>query len=109
MSNAISKVKDFIENGIDAQPTIRPVIDLSNVEAGTSRLSAILSRTQALTISSRMNEGRYVDIQNGADPVKSGSTFTFTQNNYSPKSLSRVELYRQTNNQFSAFERMVKA
>ena len=109
LSNAISKVKDFIENGIDAQPTIRPVIDLSNVEAGTSRLSAILSRTQALTISSRMNEGRYVDIQNGADPVKSGSTFSFTQNNYSPKSLSRVELYRQTNNQFSAFERMVKA
>ena len=109
LSNAISKVKDFIENGIDAQPTIRPVIDLSNVEAGTSRLSAILSRTQALTISSRMNEGRYVDIQNGADPVKSGSTFSFTQNNYSPKSLSRVEIYRQTNNQFSAFERMVKA
>ncbi|MCM1236466.1 MAG: phage tail tape measure protein, partial [Ruminococcus flavefaciens] len=109
LSNAISKVSDFITNGIDAQPTIRPVLDLSNVEAGTGKLSAILSRTQALAISSRMNGGRDTDIQNGGDSAKTGGTFNFTQNNYSPKSLSRVEIYRQTNNQFSAFERMVKA
>ena len=109
LSNAISKVKDFITNGIDAEPTIRPVLDLSNVESRISKLNTMLSRTQALSISASMNRDYAPDIQNGGGKPNTSNTFTFTQNNYSPKSLSRVELYRQTNNQFSAFERMVKA
>ena len=109
LSNAISKVKDFITNGIDAEPMIRPVLDLSNVESRISKLNTMLSRTQALSISASMNRDYAPDIQNGGGKPNTSNTFTFTQNNYSPKSLSRVELYRQTNNQFSAFERMVKA
>ena len=109
LGNAISKVKDFIDSDIDAQPTIRPVLDLSNVEAGTNRLNAMFSRTQALSISRGMNQQETADVQNGETSPNSGSTFTFTQNNYSPKALSRVEIYRQTKNQFSAMERMVKA
>lgn len=109
LSNAISKVKDFIDSDIDTQPTIRPVLDLSNVEAGTSRLNAMFSRTQALSISTGMNRQETADVQNGENSPNAGNTFTFTQNNYSPKALSRVEIYRQTKNQFSAMERMVKA
>ena len=109
LSNAISKVKDFIDSDIDTQPTIRPVLDLSNVEAGTSRLNAMFSRTQALSISTGMNRQETADVQNGETSPNAGNTFTFTQNNYSPKALSRVEIYRQTKNQFSAMERMVKA
>ena len=109
LGNAISKIKDFITNGIDAEPTIRPVLDLSNVESRIGKLNTMLSRTQALSISASMNKDRTSEIQNGGGKPNTNSTFTFTQNNYSPKSLSRVELYRQTNNQFSAFERMVKA
>ena len=109
LSNAISKVKDFIDSDIDTQPTIRPVLDLSNVEAGTSRLNAMFSRTRALSISTGMNRQETADVQNGENSPNAGNTFTFTQNNYSPKALSRVEIYRQTKNQFSAMERMVKA
>lgn len=109
LGNAISKIKDFITNGIDAEPTIRPVLDLSNVESRIGKLNTMLSRTQALSISASMNKDRTSEIQNGGGKPNTNSTFTFTQNNYSPKSLSRVELYRQTKNQFSAFERMVKA
>lgn len=109
LSNAISKIKDFITDGIDTQPTIRPVLDLTNVEAGAGRLSALLSRSQAMTISAGMNQQDGAVVQNGEESPNAGSTFNFTQNNYSPKSLSRVEIYRQTKNQFSAMERMVKA
>lgn len=109
LSNAISKVADFINDGIDAEPTIRPVLDLSNVEVGASRLNALLSRTQAMSINSRMSQADEYDIQNEEGSAKNGSTFNFTQNNYSPKALSRVEIYRQTKNQFSAMERMVEA
>ena len=96
LSNAISKVADFINDGIDAEPTIRPVLDLSNVEVGASRLNALLSRTQAMSINSRMSQPDEYDIQNEDGSSKNGSTFNFTQNNYSPKALSRVEIYRQT-------------
>lgn len=109
LGNAISKVKDFIDSDIDTQPTIRPVLDLSNVEAGMSRLNAMFSRTQTLSISTGMNRQDTSNVQNGEFSPNAGSKFTFTQNNYSPKALSRVEIYRQTKNQFSAMERMVKA
>ncbi len=109
LNKAISKISDIVNGNIDTQPTIRPVLDLSNVEAGAGRLSAMLSRTQALTISARMNQDRTAEVQNGVDSSNAGNTYTFTQNNYSPKALSRVEIYRQTKNQFSAMERMVEA
>ena len=109
LNNAISKAKDFITDNVSAQPTIRPVLDLSNVEAGAERLNTMLSRTQAMSISSRMNRENNLEVQNGENTPNVGSTFTFTQNNYSPKALSRVEIYRQTKNQFSAMERMVEA
>lgn len=32
LGNAIAKVKDMIDNGVDGQPMIRPILDLSDVE-----------------------------------------------------------------------------
>ena len=62
-----------------------------------------------MSISTGMNRGTKEETQIEGSDSKVGSTYNFTQNNYSPKSLSRSEIYRQTKNQFSAFERMVKA
>ena len=39
-----------------------------------------------------------------AGSSRAGNTYTFTQNNYSPKALSRLDIYRQTKNQFSALK-----
>lgn len=109
LTNAVAKVYDLIENGVDSEPTIRPVLDLSNVESGAARLNAMFSRTQAMSIGASMNEQAAARIQNGENTSTNGNTFNLTQNNYSPKALSRVEIYRQTKNQFSALERMVEA
>lgn len=109
VKNSISMISESIESGIDTQPTIRPVLDLSNVEAGASRLQAIFSRQQAMSVSTSMNRSAVVDTQRETVAPAAGSTFQFTQINNSPKALSRNEIYRQTSNQFSAFERMVKA
>ena len=51
------------------------------------------------------------DLTGTVDPMSSVSgtggntinTYEFVQNNYSPKALSRIELYRQTNRQFNNF------
>lgn len=109
LSNAISKVRDFVEGNMDTQPTIRPVLDLSEVRSGAHMLSALLSRSQAMTISTEMNRQTASEIQNGetATPA-AGNSYSFVQNNYSPKSLSRIDIYRQTKNQFSALKGLVE-
>ena len=110
VQNTITKIAEAVDQGIDAEPTIRPVLDLSGVEDGTKRISAMFSRNQALSIGRSMNRSSIASAdQNGADTSsEGGNTFNFTQNNYSPKALSRVDIYRQTNNQFSAFKRAVR-
>lgn len=108
LRNAVSKIGDFIENGIDSQPTIRPLLDLSDVTEGAGRLSALLSRNQAMKISAGMEREGGSVVQNGGTTPTSGNNYNFTQNNYSPKALSRIDIYRQTKNQFSALKGLVK-
>ena len=108
LRNAVSKIGDFIENGIDSQPTIRPLLDLSDVTEGAGRLSALLSRNQAMKISAGMEREGTGVVQNGGTTPSSGNNYNFTQNNYSPKALSRIDIYRQTKNQFSALKGLVE-
>lgn len=108
LRNAVSKIGDFIENGIDSQPTIRPLLDLSDVTEGAGRLSALLSRNQAMKISAGMEHEGTGIVQNGGTTPTSGNNYNFTQNNYSPKALSRIDIYRQTKNQFSALKGLVE-
>lgn len=103
LSSAISRISDAINSDIDTQPTIRPVLDLSNIEDGATQLNSMLSRSQAISINAGMNKS----IQNDSEEnPNSGSnnTYQFVQNNYSPKALSRIDIYRQTKNQFTAMK-----
>lgn len=101
MKNAISRIAAAIDSDIEYHPTITPVLDLSNVTKGASSISALLNREQALGLSANFGS-THTEGQNGT----SSSTYSFVQNNYSPKALSRIDIYRQTKNQFSTFERM---
>lgn len=68
LSRAISKVRNIIENGVDSQPTIRPVLDLTDISAGASRINSLFGTpsvgvmSNIGTISTMMN-GR----QNGSN------------------------------------------
>ena len=107
LRDSFAKISDFINTDIDTQPTIRPVLDLTSVQNGAKKLSTLFSRNKALNISTSI-QGRTDEAE-----ATTGSTdnrapvYSFTQNNYSPKALSRIEIYRQTKNQFSAMGRMV--
>lgn len=96
-------------SGIEIQPTIRPVLDLSNVSNGVGKLTALMSKTQAMKISAGMNRESSGTNQNGNDKTSVANNYNFTQNNYSPKSLSRIDIYRQTKNQFAALKGLVEA
>lgn len=108
MTDVISGISDSINNEMDSEPTIRPVLDLSNVESGSRRINAMFSRAQAMTVNAEMNRSGSSNGSEDETSSSKGNTYQFTQNNYSPKALSRVEIYRQTKNQFSAMERMVE-
>ena len=107
LNDVISRIADYVDADMDVQPTIRPVLDLSAVEAGTGRLNTLFSRNQALSVSTGMNERvSEMEVQNG-ESSSAGNIYQFTQNNYSPKALSRIDIYRQTKNQFSAMKGLV--
>ena len=106
LSSAVLKVGDFLDTNLDTQPTIRPVLDLSNIKNETANLDAMFSRNRAMNIGIGMRSSdSQVDNQN--DTTNKGSMISFTQNNYSPKPLSRFDIYRQTKNQLSSIERLV--
>lgn len=109
LSSAVMRISDLIDSGIDTEPTIRPVLDLSDVENKAVRLNALLSRTQAVKAGAEITEYSYRNGRENQNGIKdsNGNTYTFTQNNYSPKALSRVDIYRQTKNQFSAMKEVL--
>lgn len=68
-SNAISRISDAINSDIDAQPTIRPVVDLSDVSSSARAINGMLGMSPSIgamsnvrAISSMMNSR-----QNGAN------------------------------------------
>ena len=62
VKDAISRISDYVNSDIDSQPTIRPVLDLSDVKSGVGALSGMFDTTANVgvmtnvkSISSMMN------------------------------------------------------
>lgn len=92
----------------DYEPTITPVVDLSEIQNGAYLANKMWNNSPASNLSSivRNNEmetrkaAQYnADSEMGDDSTSGG--INFIQNNYSPKALSRLDIYRQTRNQIS--------
>ena len=111
ITESIRRANQIMQNADDTQPVIRPVLDMSDVQSKAGMINAMISRRYSISgtygmvsnagamISNRQN-GESVSNENSKEK-STVKNFNFTQNNYSPKSLSRVEIYRQTKNQFS--------
>ena len=104
---SMSSIASLVDGSMEYQPTIRPVLDLSNVETGSRQLSSLFSSDQAMRISASMNRANETKNQNESENQPSSTVYQFTQNNYSPKALSRLDIYRQTKNQFSTLKGLV--
>lgn len=82
VSRSIARLSNIVESDIDTQPTIRPVLDLSAVESGASRIGNIMDMSKTIgmsahvdTISSMMNShsqnGGNSDIVSAIDKLRS--------------------------------------
>ena len=92
ITDNVGRIQDVINTDLDLNPIITPMLDLSY-------LRQQLNEVDSMFASKRMA----VEAQNGGAGSGNAtpSTINYTQNNYSPKSLSRYEIYRQTRNQLS--------
>lgn len=103
ISKTAQKIGDTLSKALSGSPTIKPVVDLSDVKSSVSKINTMFSNTQATSISSGLNSGKTVGKSSSAS--SGATTYNFTQNNYSPKALSRIDIYRQTKNQFSTLKK----
>jgi hypothetical protein len=106
MAQAVIDSMTALGDMTDLNPTITPVLDLTQVQAGADQMNTLFaanpvvattSADQASSISAAQAlQGGATDTT-GAD----ASVIKFEQNNYSPEALSPIEIYRQTKNQIS--------
>lgn len=92
---------DSIGDDAEWRPVIRPILDMTGVNPGLDNLNAIVRGRAQTEMDSLNQNGSEAAAQNTWAP-------TFNQYNYSPKPLSRIEIYRQTNNQFSMLKGVMK-
>ena len=98
------RIKDQVAEMDGVQPTIAPVIDLSNVKMGVDAIGSMMdgasidagvSLDNARLISSATSAPKQEAVQ----PAASSGGVTFIQNNHSPRALSEADIYRNTNGQ----------
>lgn len=113
IANAIT---NSLDENVDYNPQITPVVDLTNVESSGKTLDGMLG-SKKMAVGLSLDTARRTvlpgDISNnqtdGRVPQDKGGEFTYIQNNYSPKALSAIDIYRQTNKQLFKTKRQVGA
>lgn len=113
--SAMDKLRDTLNTKsladmavLDLNPTIKPVLDLSDIRAGSAAMDSLLdgkslavatySRASNIAQSNRASETSTANDSDDAAGVN------FNQYNYSPKALSNAEIYRQTKNGLSTIK-----
>lgn len=109
LKKSIDGLSDKVALNMDLQPTITPVLDLSNVKKSAAQVAGMLPNAPTLTLNKSYDAA--VQAVRGAQQndeaqkelvaAGSGDTLIFNQTNNSPKALSQAEIYRQTKNQIS--------
>lgn len=104
LDKSLSYISDYMQESVN--PTITPVLDLTHVKTGVAQLNGMLGASTSLTNAS----GIFVPSKTDANGVPiNAATIKFEQNNYSPESLSAIDIYRQTKNQLSQAKQALRS
>lgn len=107
IKDTMSRIADLVDSDMDMTPTIRPVLDLSQMDKDLQSMGAMYGNPaigvypKAATLAEDMRHSTEPPTPKPEDPSAHETGPTYIQNNYSPKALSRSEIYRQTKNQLS--------
>lgn len=102
---SLTNISDGLGNTSEFNPTITPVLDLTQVQTSASQINGLLA-TQSLTAgvsadaaSQLLAETAPVDDEE--ETPKENISLTFIQTNNSPESLSTARIYKNTNSQIA--------
>ena len=71
LNRSLMRIADIIDNNIDINPSIRPVMDLSDIKNGAAAIDSLLSTTHSVGLMNNLNAISYGmrNRQNGNDDV----------------------------------------
>jgi len=107
LKKSIVNVGDIVANDMQLQPTIRPVLDLTDIQKGSTLIDGLLTPTaivpsesyaqaSSIAVDQRLAQESATDISTVTAPT--GPLVEVTQINNSPQALTASEIYRQTKN-----------
>lgn len=105
MKKSLRNMALNLESMEDFNPSITPVLDLTNVERDVQGISALMPNTvMASTLSYSQAQGiasstRNQETDSSLDSSEKTGEIKFEQNIYAPEQLSAGEIYRQTRSQ----------
>lgn len=108
-SRALDDMHYALTEGMDMNPTITPVMDLTRIRQDVSSVNGLINKAPTLNVgqsianaSSVSTERARVEGDSGepgpGNDGSGGNTYQYTQILQSPKALSRIEIYRQGKN-----------
>ena len=114
MNDVVSDIAALLSGDIDMNPTIRPVIDMQDIIENGKLIDDVLLGPKTLSLvpvvaySTAVATNMTPTLVDGeGNPISGSSRIELNQYNYSPKALSRIEIYRQTRNQLISLKGLV--
>lgn len=109
MRVSLSHLDKMAVGNMNIQPTIRPVLDLTDVRKNAGKLSGLLPTNAKMRVDASYGKASVVaaavrdrsDGGSGDGSSSPGAMLSYTQIIQSPKAVSAVEVYRGTKNQLS--------
>lgn len=103
LGDVVSRISDSLSGNLDMNPTIRPVLDLSDITTGGKQIDKLLG-SKEFNVTATVNKLAPIvtdmqaskNVETQINQPAAGTSVSLVQNNYSPKSLSRLDIYRQT-------------
>ena len=110
LSDTLRVIPEMLGNIVELNPTITPVLDLSNVIKDAAQIPGMINNVTPISTAASFRQAADISAlqQQAAEAAQTPTDvgipapvtqLSFEQNNYSPKALSEVEIYRKTKNQ----------
>ena len=103
-----SMLSQLIDADMDFNPVITPVFDMTNLDYAAASMNRLFDSENAVEVAASFNTmklGQEMEKLNQNVGKNEGTvepaTYNYVQNNYSPKALSPIEIYRRTHNQLT--------
>lgn len=104
MRSAMETITGAFDAEVQAEPVITPVIDLAQAAEGARKLNAMMSANAARSVSTDLTARARLDglqVAAEAKAPQGPATVVFNQYNNSPKELSALDIYRNTQAQLA--------